>query len=87
MVTGSMIKVLMAFYHQVAQRITGMMAKRGARGEWEYLLVEESKEATGINSIGLYIYRRQKIVAEKSCRPVYTLCIEAEQMQGTIQLV
>ena len=31
--TGKIIKILMAFHHQVAQRVTGMMAKSGARGE------------------------------------------------------
>ena len=29
-----MLKVLMAFHHQVAQRITGMTEKRGAGQEW-----------------------------------------------------
>ena len=34
-VTGEMLKVLTGFHHQAARRITGMMAKCGAGGEWE----------------------------------------------------
>ena len=47
-VTRYMLKVLTAFHHQAARRITGIMAKRGAEGEWEYPLVEEAMEAAGI---------------------------------------
>ena len=83
-----MLKVLMAFYHQLVQRITGMMAKRGACGEWEYLSVEEAVEAAGINPIRVYINRRSTNISERvACRPFYALCTEAEQMQGEIQLV
>ena len=35
-VTGEMLKVLMAFHHRMAQRITGMTEKLGSGGEWEY---------------------------------------------------
>ena len=41
-VTGDIIKVLTAFHHQAAQRITGMTAKRGAGKEWEHPAVEEA---------------------------------------------
>ena len=40
-VTGEMLRVLTGFHHWAAQWITGMMAKRGAGGEWEYPSVEE----------------------------------------------
>ena len=32
--TRDMLKVLTEFHHWAAQRITGMMEKRGAGGEW-----------------------------------------------------
>ena len=34
-VTGDMLKVLEGFHHQSAQRIKGMMEKRGTGKEWE----------------------------------------------------
>ena len=33
-VTGEMLKVLTVFHYQVARRITGVTAKRGAGREW-----------------------------------------------------
>ena len=33
-VTGYMLKVLTGLHHWAARRITGMMTKRGAGGEW-----------------------------------------------------
>ena len=33
--TRDMLKVVTEFYHQAAQQITGMTAKRRAGGEWE----------------------------------------------------
>ena len=87
-VTGEMLKVLTAFHHRVAQRITGMTAKRGAGGKWEYSSVEEAMEAAGLHPIGVYIKRRQTTISERlACRPVYALCAEAERMPGTIRVV
>ena len=42
MVTGEILKFLTPFQHRAAQRITGMTAKCGAGGEWEYPAVEEA---------------------------------------------
>ena len=53
-----MLKVLTAFHHRAAQRITGVAVKRGAGGEWEYLAVDEAMAAAGIHPIGVYIKRR-----------------------------
>ena len=41
-VTGEILKFLTPFQHRAAQRITGMTAKCGAGGEWEYPAVEEA---------------------------------------------
>ena len=73
-VTGEMLKVLAGFHHRAAQQITGMTAKLGAGGEWEYPPVVEAMEDTGIHPIGVYIKRRQKTIAERvDFRPVYAL--------------
>ena len=58
LVTGEMLKVLTAFHHWVARRITGMTENRGADGEWKYPLVVEAIEAAGLHPIGMYINRR-----------------------------
>ena len=64
-VTGEMLKVLPTFHHRAARRITGMMEKHGAGREWEYPAVEEAMESVGLHTIGLYIKRRQKTIAER----------------------
>ena len=63
--TGEMLKVLTEFHHRVAQRITGMSAKRGAGGEWEYPVVEEVMDSAGIHPIGEYINMRHTTIVER----------------------
>ena len=73
-VTGEILKVLTAFHHRPAQRITGMTEKRGAGGEWEYPEVYGAMDAAGIHPIGVYIKRRKMTNVERvACRPVYVL--------------
>ena len=70
-VTVEMIKVLTAFHHQAACRITYMKAKSGECGEWEYPEVEEAMESEGLHPIRVYIKRRQTTIAERvACRTV-----------------
>ena len=65
-----------------------MMAKRGEGVEWEYPVVEEAMDSTGIHPIGVYIKRRKKAISEwVACRPVYALCTEAERMPGMSRVV
>ena len=50
----------------------GMMAKRGASGEWEYPVVDEVMDDAGIHPIRLYIKRRKTTIAERvACCPIY----------------
>ena len=65
LMTGEMLKVLTSFCHRAARWITGITDKYGACGEWEYPLVEEEMEVVGIHPIGVYINRRQVIIAER----------------------
>ena len=86
--TREMLKVLTAFHHWSARQITGMTAKCGACGEWEYPSVEEAMEDAGIHPIRVYIKKRQTTIVERvTCRHIYALCIEAEKKLGTSQLV
>ena len=87
-VTREMLKVLTAFYHRAARRITGMIAKHGAGGEWEYPAVEEAMDSAGLHPIRVYIKRRQTTMTGRLARwPVYAFCTEAERMPGTSRMV
>ena len=87
-VTREMIKVLTGFHHWAARRIIGMTKICGAGGEWEYPLLKEAMESTGLHPIGVYIKSRQKTIAVRlAFRPVYALCTEAERIPGTSWLV
>ena len=66
----------------------GMTAKRGDGREWDYPAVEETMDSAGIHPIGLYIKRRQTIIAQRvDCRPVYELCTEVDRMPVTSRMV
>ena len=54
---GGILKILEGFHHWVAQRITGLTAKCGTDGEWEYPAVLEAMEAAGLHLIGVYTRR------------------------------
>ena len=87
-VTREMLKFLEEFHYRVEQRITGITAKLGAGGEWEYPLVVEAMEAAGIHPIGAYIRRRHATISERvACRHIYELCTEAERIPGTSRMV
>ena len=87
-VTGEMLKVLMAFHYILARRIMRMTAKHGSGGEWKYPAVEEEMDSAGIHPIGVNIKRWQKTIAERvTFRRVYTLCTEAERIPGMIRMV
>ena len=87
-VSGNVLKVLTVFHHWLARQITGMTAKRGAGGEWEYPAVEEAMYATGIHPIGVYIKRRQTTISKRLfCHPVYALCTEEENFTGTSRIL
>ena len=87
-VSGYMLKVLEGFHHRSASRITGITAKQGAGGEWDYPSVLETMKSAGLHPIGVYIRRRKATIAERSaCHPIYELCKGAEQMPGTRYLV
>ena len=87
-VTGDMLKVLTAFHHWAARRITEITDKRGSGGEWEYPAVEEAMESVRIHPIRVYIKRRQTTLSERFyCRTIYSLLAEAEIMPGTSRMV
>ena len=82
-----MLKVLAGSHHRVAQRITGMTAKRGADGEWDYPSVVEAMEAAGLHPIGVCIKRRKATISDRvayttlSIRPT-RVCTKETTMNG-----
>ena len=87
-VTGEMIMVLEGFHHWAARHITGMTATHGADGEWEYPPLVASLEDTELQPITEYIRRSQATIEKKvACQPIYELCVEAERISGTIQMM
>ena len=83
-----MLKVLEGFHHRAERQITGMTAKRGACGEWEYPFVVGEMEAKRPHSIWVYIRRQQVTIAERvACRTIYELCTEEKRMLGTSRMV
>ena len=77
-VTGYMLKVLTVFHHRAAQRITGMTAKCGTGGEWDYPVVEEAMESAGIHPNELYSKGRKTTISEMvACQTIYSLYTEA----------
>ena len=57
-VTREILNFMTTFHYRAVRRIMGMTAKRGAGGEWEYPVVEESMDSAGIQPIVLYIKKR-----------------------------
>ena len=87
-VMGSMLNVLDGFHHRLSMRITGMTETCGAGRDWQYPLVVEALEDVALHPIMDYIKRRQAIIAGKvPCRPIYELCVKAEQMLGKSRMV
>ena len=64
MVMDPMMKVLEGFHHSIARRISGMMVRRGAGGEWEWALVEAALEAAGICLMREYVQSQQASIAD-----------------------
>ena len=85
---GDMLKFLEGFHHRAERRITGMTAKCGAGGEWEYPYVVDAMEYLGLHPIGVYTRRRQATISERvACRPIYEIYMDTEQTPGTIRMV
>ena len=83
MVTDAMMKVLVGFHHRISRRISGMIARRGASGEWEWVLVEAALEAAGLWPTRESMWRRQATIVEYIAdRPIYELCTGEERMEG-----
>ena len=56
-VTREMLKLLTVFRHRAARQIMGMTSKRGAGREWEYPVLDDVMDTTGVHPIVLYIKR------------------------------
>ena len=87
-VIDAMLKVLEGFHHQVTWRIAGMEAWQVGEGGWEWLLVVEALEATGMCPMKDFICRRKDTIEEHIANhPIYELCMGAEKIPGSISVI
>ena len=59
-VTDVMMTVLEGFHHMIARWITGMSARKGNVGEWEWALVDAALDTTGIWPLRGYVSRQKE---------------------------
>ena len=82
-VTLAILKLFEGFYHQAARKIVGMIDWRMEDVYWNYPLVDDALEYTGIYTIKGYIQKPQAIIAAQvACRPIYKICTRVERMLG-----
>ena len=76
-------KTLAEFHHHAARRMAGMGPKRHLEGTWVYLLIGVALTMVGLEEIGVYIARRQNMVAQYiATRPIIDLCLAEERNPG-----
>ena len=76
--------VLEGFHHIIARWIAGMTAWRGDVGEWEWALVDEVLEVTGIWPMREYVRRRQATIVECFIgRKIYEMYTGEERMEAS----
>ena len=74
--TPWMDKALKGFHHQVVQQMAGMVPKRQRDGTWVYAPIGEALEMVGLDDIGVYIARHQKMVVQYiATHPIMDLCL------------
>ena len=72
MIKGEIVKVLEAFNHRTARRITGKTARNVMEEGWELPPEEEAIEAAGIWSMRECVRRQQAIVSDYLfTRPIF----------------
>ena len=81
---GEMLKLIEGFHNWVARSIMGMTVQHTTGGEWEWPLVVEALETSGIWPIKEYTQQRQATIAvQVACRPIYEICTGSERIPGT----
>ena len=63
-VTPKMERVLSAFLHGAARRLTGRQSQREKDGEWHYPSLEGDMKEAGLTDIRTSILRRQNTVTQ-----------------------
>ena len=69
--TSHMERDLVSFQYRVARQITGRQPMRREEGGWEYPPLAAAMEEAGFEEIGVYIKKRQNMVAQYTAtRPI-----------------
>ena len=83
-VTPKMERVLSAFLHRAARRLTGRKARREKDGDWHYPSLEGAMKEAGLTDIWTSILRRQNTVAQYiATRPFLDLLEGGESERGS----
>ena len=79
-----MERALGSFQHRFPRRIARSQTRRKGEGRWEYPPLVAATEEAGFEEIGVYITRRQNMVAQYiAIRPILNLCKRYVQRPGT----
>ena len=72
------------FQHRVVLRITGRQLRQWEDGSWEYLPLMAAVKDAGFEEIGVYILKRQNMVAQYIVtQPILDLCESLVQRPGS----
>ena len=75
--------IVEGFRHQAARRMEDMGPKRQRGGTWLYPPIGVVLKMVGLEEIGVYIARRQNMVAQYiATRPIIDLCLAEERNPG-----
>jgi hypothetical protein len=82
--TSTMLKVLDAFHHRVARRITGRIPHKQADGTWHYPPLDKAMKEAGLHSMEHYIAVQQNRMAHHiASRAIYTQCVASQPRRGS----
>ena len=76
-------RALGSFQPRFAMHITGRHPRRQVGGIWEYLLLETEMEEAGFEDMGVYVLKRQSMVAQYIATwPILDPCEETVRITG-----
>ncbi len=74
-ITPKLLKALEGFHHRMARRISNMMPKRQANGDWYYPPIDKALEKAGLWTMKHYAHTRQSRFAQYvATRPILDRC-------------
>ena len=86
--TPRILRAIGSLHNWVARWISGRMPQRLRNRGWGYPPIEEALENAGLETIGIYITRRQNTVAQYiATRPIFDIAVTEERSNGSPALL